>query len=81
MCPEFFNNMLIDSGHIAGMARGGQMYARAAALERISKKDVSNGHVGRIAKVSIAALLVKFLCQHYRTFAWLVRRADHALAC
>jgi hypothetical protein len=63
------------------MDREGQMYARAAALERISKKDVGNSHVGRIAKVSIAALLVKFLCQHYRTFAWLVRRADHASAC
>jgi hypothetical protein len=80
MGPESFNILLKDSGPIAGMARGGQMYARAAALERISKKDVSNGHVGRIAKVSIAALLVKFLCQHYRTFAWLVGRADHALA-
>jgi hypothetical protein len=63
------------------MAREGQIYARAAALERINKKDVSNGHVGRIAKVSIAALLVKFLCQHYRMFAWLVRMADHASAC
>ena len=57
------------------------MCARAAVLERINKEDVSNGHVGRIANVSIAALLVKFLCQRYRTFAWLVRRADHTSAC